>query len=51
MANYDDWKAAVEAELKDRGFEDNGWYSWPSAYDDGMKPNEAVEDYQRLEGI
>jgi hypothetical protein len=49
MANYDDWKAAVEAELKARGLditEANDWYSWPSAYKDCMTPYQAVSDYQ-----
>ena len=49
MANYDDWKLAVLDQLEARGLdvaEANDWYSWPSAYEDGMKPNEAVSDYQ-----
>jgi hypothetical protein len=49
MANYEDWKSTVEDELKARGLdvaEANDWYSWCSAWEDGMKPNEAVKDYQ-----
>ena len=48
MINYDDWKAGLIEQLKAKNVdveEAFDWYSFHSAWEDKMKPSEAIADY------
>lgn len=49
MANYDDWKDAVNQLLRDDFYNGEAATAnfWMDQYRDGMKPEQAVEQYMK----